>query len=225
MKTEQIDNPETKPIEPMKGVEPPKPEEDVIFDEKKHFPIFPTNLFEFEFNKEEKGKLDSSLPESLDKMGDKDSPNWATDFNLQNLEDFKPLSEVLSQSAQRVLGFMGVRFETLMLTSLRGYKVTKSELSPMEVRPNNLLAGIYCLKGTGGRVTFYDPRPQAWIIKPPVSSPNIFNSDAFSMDLKEGKVMVFPAWLQYQATFSEEMTENMYFTWSLMARGPVPKTS
>jgi hypothetical protein len=221
MNTEEIAPEE---IKPMKAVEPPKPDEDTIFEDKKHFPIFPTNLFEFEFNKEEKEKLDSSLPESLEKMRAKDSPNWTTDFNLQTFEEYKPLAHVLSESAQRVLGFVGIRFESLMVTSLKGYKVKEPEFSPMEMRPNNLLAGIYCLKGTGGKVTFYDPRPQAWIIKPPVASPNIFNSDAFSMDLKEGKVMVFPAWLQYQATFSKEMTENIYFSWSLMSRGPQPKT-
>ena len=129
MNTEEI-VPEEE-IKPMKGIEPPKPEEDAIFEDKKHFPIFPTNLFEFEFNKEEKEKLDSSLPESLEKMGSKDSPNWATDFNLQTFEEYKPLARVLSESAQRVLGFVGVRFESLMLTSLKGYKVKEPEFSPI----------------------------------------------------------------------------------------------
>jgi len=198
--------------------QPPK-EEDSIFEGKKHFPIFPTNLFEFVFKEEESKKINDCLPH-VQKMGDENKSNWVTQPTLNTLDEFKEVTSLLIEGTREVLGFSGVRFDDLLITSLRAYRYTEPNLGPQEVRPNNLLSGLLFLKtDKKGVVTFFDPRPQAWIIKPPVSEANIFNSDAFSIESQENKMLVFPAWLQYQVAFKEGMEENIYLSWTAMVRG------
>ena len=152
--------------------------------------------------------------------GDADKANWVTQPNLNTLDEFKEVLSLLTEGMKEVLGFSGVRFDEMLITSLRAYRHTTPNLGPQEVRPNNLLSGVLFLKtDKKGVVTFFDPRPQAWIIKPPVSEANIFNSDAFSIESQENKMLVFPAWLQYQVAFKEGMEENIYLSWTAMIRG------
>jgi len=201
----------------------PEQEDDSVFAGKRHFPIFPTNLFEFELTEEDLKKFSNCLP-VIHERGNADEPNWVTQPNLNTLDEFKEAVSLLQESVNEVLGFSGVLFDDMLITSLRGHRYTEPKLTSMEIRPNNLLSGLIVLKTDGaGRVTFFDPRPQAWIIKPPISQAHIFNSDAFSVEFKLNKLFIFPAWLQYQVAFKEDkekkMEENIYLTWNAMVRG------
>ena len=229
MSTEVIDVPE----EEQKNVseeqqDSPKQDsaeqkDDSVFEDKKHFPIFPTNLFEFEMKGEELLKMNNCLPTLLDLLNE-EKPNWVTHPRLHTLDGFKDSVDVLKEAISEVLGFGGVQYDDLALTSLRASRYTQPEVSPLEVRPNNLLSGIFFLKADGGRITFFDPRPQAWIIKPPISQANLYNSDAFSIEFKENKLLIFPAWLQYQLAFKADMGENVFLTWTAMVKGGAKPT-
>ena len=229
MNTETIDRPDEKIEEEQPPKEGQAPEEgESGFGGKKHFPIFPTNLFEFHLKEEDSDKASGCLPALNELLGsEEDHPNWATQPNLNTLDEFKDVTSLFSVAAEEVLGFSGVRYDNLLITSVRAYRYTKPELGPMEQRPNNLLSGLLFLEtDDNGRATFFDPRPQAWIIKPPISQANIFNSDAFSVEFKKNKMLLFPAWLQYQVGFKEEMKgANTWLTWTAMVRGGGPKES
>jgi len=217
-----IEVPEKEVKEVSETQKSPKQEDESIFSAKKHFPIFPTNLFEFELKEKELQTMYDCIPALLEE-GLPGEPNWATRPNLNTLNQFKEAVSLCGEAALEILGFMGVRFDDMMITSMRGYRYTKPELGPLENRPNNMLSGIFFLRTDGkGRITFFDPRPQAWVIKPPISEANIFNSDAFSIEFKPGKMIVFPAWLQYQVAFQEQIEENIFLTWTAMVRGGGP---
>ena len=192
-----------------------------IFEDKKHFPIFPTNLFEFGVKEPDVEKLNNCLP-AINELGNPDLPNWSTPPNLNQVKEFGEITPILNEAIYEALRFNAVNYDNLLITSLRAYRFSEPAVAPLEVRPNNLLAGLLVLKGGGGkdsRVTFFDPRPQAWVIKPPISQASIFNSDAFSVDMKRNKIYMFPAWLQYQVIFGEDMEESIYLTWTAMVKG------
>ena len=205
--------------------EAPQEQPESIFKDKKHFPIFPTNLFEFLFKGDLEEKMKKCLP-ALGKLVETDEPNWVTRPDLNTLEDYKDAASLFSEGAVEVLGFSGVNYDELLITSLKAFRFTKPELVPVQKRANNLLSGIFFLKtdeSYSGIITFFDPRPQAWMLKPPISKANIFNSDAFSVEFTENKLLIFPAWLEYQIAFKQDMGENIFFTWTAMVRGGQPK--
>jgi len=128
-------------LEAASTEEAPVEESNSIFKDKKHYPIFPTGLFDFKLEGEELEKVDDSLSE-LNELGLKngsDKPNWITAIDMQNLGKLEGLSGVLHQAVEENLGFTGVVYDELQITSMRAWRITKSELFPVESRPNQLL--------------------------------------------------------------------------------------
>lgn len=196
--------------------------EDIYFESKRHFPCFPTNLFEFQT--ENSGELNKILLDSLKEFPNPDNlPNWSSPPGLQNLKNFGALNDRVLEAAKQVLGFGSVQFAKVRITSLMSTTVRKPEKHVPEMRSNNVISGIYCAKAGKGKIVFTDPRSQAWVIRPPVSQANLYNSDAFVMELIEGKMIVFPAWLQLYLAFPEDMEENVYFSWNVMIYGDPSK--
>lgn len=198
-----------------------KEEKDSIFDDKKHYPIFPTGLFQFKLAEKDQKDVDENIVPALNDLASKqEKPNWAVQPKPEEKPELKNLADLFTEATVEVLGFGGVIYGKLQITALTVWGANQPQLFPQEPRPNNLLAGVFVAKtNDDGRLTFLDPRPQAWVIKPPVKEPSIYNSDAFSVDLKQSQMLVFPAWMQYHMAFKEKMEENIWVTWTAMIQG------
>ncbi len=187
-----------------------------LFGEKKHIPIFPTNVFEFDVNDWE--ELNKSIEDALSEIKNPSSlPNWSSQNNLHIIEGFSGLRERSLEAVRYVMEFLSFQFKEVSLTSLTAHTVTQADRSPPEVFSNNILSGVYCLKSGGGKVLLNDPRPQAWAIRPNVSEVSVFNTDIFVMELNQGKMIVLPSWVQRFSVFPQgETSENVYLTWTAM---------
>jgi len=62
---------------------------------------------------------------------------------------------------------------------------------------NNFLSAVYyvTVPPGGNRITFHDPRHQIHILAPPVEQFNVHNSDYANLEVEEGMLVLFPAWL------------------------------
>ena len=195
------------------------------FKDKKHFPIFPTNVFEFELK--DSKELNENLIKRIKKF---ENPNNLNNFSttpvLFEYEDFQELQSLIKEIATQTLGFMNVEYDEVFMTRLMGHTVAKPEAMPPDTNANSLYSGVYCAKAGGARATFYDPRPQAWVLRPAFTNAHVFNSDAFFVDLREGTIVLFPSWLQFYVAFPPDKTEeDVYFTWSVMIRDAGAKKS
>ena len=65
--------------------------------------------------------------------------------------------------------------------------------------PNNYLSGVYYVRVDDGADTikFHDPRPQAGIMRAPVHELTADNTDLVAVKVKDGDLLMFPAWLQH----------------------------
>ena len=220
MNTPTIDKPKEQPPE-QQVVE----EDESIFKDKKHFPIFPTGLFQFEFEDQDLSKIKETILPALESLAVEGKPNWIVQPNPEEAVDLKGLADFFTEATTEVLGFSGVIYDKMHVTTLRVHGVNEPQLFPAESKPNNILAGIFIAKtNDDARLTFLDPRPQAWIIKPPVKEPNIYNSDAFSIDAKENQMFIFPSWLQYAISFKEDVKDNLWVTWTAKIGGGAKKS-
>ena len=81
--------------------------------------------------------------------------------------------------------------------------------------PNNYLSGAYYVKTAPGAdsISFHDPRPQAGLIVPPARDQDRANPDRVSLDVREGMLVVFPAWLQHSVdpNMSDETRVSVAF--------------
>ena len=194
-------------------------QQDDVFENPKHLPVFPTSVFEFTVKESE--KLNASLEEALTKIDNPSGlPNWSSLSNLHLNEDFDLLGEHVVKSSERTLDFLTFKYKELALTSLTANIVTQPDRSPPQTYSNNFLSGVYCLKAGGGRIVLSDPRSQAWMVRPSVSEVIVFNSDVFVIELVENTMVVIPSWLQRFTVFPQEQTEeNIYFSWTTMLKG------
>ena len=46
-------------------------------------------------------------------------------------------------------------------------------------------------------INFLDPRPQAEIIRPPVSALTAENTEQVTVEVRDGTLLMFPAWLKH----------------------------
>ena len=80
----------------------------------------------------------------------------------------------------------------------------------MHHHPNNFLSGVYYVRTHPGAdtINFHDPRNQSGIIRPPVVELTAENTDQVVVRVKDGTMLVFPAYLQHSvdANASDFMT-------------------
>ena len=84
---------------------------------------------------------------------------------------------------------------------------------------NNFLSGVFYLK-TSPQTTpiqFFDPRPQASVLKPRKSADNNINSNISEFYSQTGLGVMFPAWLQHWVP--ETLDERISIAWNVLVRG------
>ena len=51
--------------------------------------------------------------------------------------------------------------------------------------------------GEADGIFFSDPRPQATVVRPTVKQETMYTGNEVTMDVKEGRLILFPAWLSH----------------------------
>ena len=87
--------------------------------------------------------------------------------------------------------------------------------------PNNFLSGVYYVKTRVGAdtVNFHDPRPQTRIIRPPVTELTADNTDQVVVKVKDGTLLLFPAWLEHSVDENRSVEERISVSFNLMFAG------
>jgi uncharacterized protein (TIGR02466 family) len=69
----------------------------------------------------------------------------------------------------------------------------------MHHHPNNFLSGVYYVQVQEGAdsINFHDPRPQAAVVRPPVTELTAYNTDQVVVRAEEGDLLIFPSWLPH----------------------------
>ena len=84
--------------------------------------------------------------------------------------------------------------------------------------PNNFLSGVYYLKAQQGAdvIVFHDPRPQTNIIMPRYEQPNAYNSRRATVSIREGSLILFPAWLSHSVPPNGSDQERISVSFNIM---------
>ncbi|MCH8106365.1 MAG: 2OG-Fe(II) oxygenase family protein, partial [Proteobacteria bacterium] len=84
--------------------------------------------------------------------------------------------------------------------------------------PNNFLSGVYYVQTQVGAdtVNFHDPRSQTGIIRPPVTELTAQNTDQVVVNVNQGTLLMFPAYLQHSVSPNESDTFRISISFNLM---------
>jgi uncharacterized protein (TIGR02466 family) len=88
----------------------------------------------------------------------------------------------------------------------------------MHQHPNNFLSGVYYVRTHPGAdtINFHDPRVQSGIIRPPVVELTAENTDQVVVRVKDGAMLVFPAYLQQSVDASASEAERISISFNIM---------
>jgi len=166
--------------------------------------LFPTYLWATQLgpgtyepiNRDILNRLDAIRKQNpqLDKAG-----QWQTEHDLHRHPELAALRDVILATARGICDSLTIEYGDIRITGCWANVSSHGYPHRQHIHPNNFLSGAYYVKTAAGAdaIEFYDPRPQAGFMVPPARNQDRANSDRVTLDVREGMLIMFPAWLQH----------------------------
>lgn len=153
--------------------------------------------------------------------------NWQTDSMLHELPQFADFVRLVERQAKAVAGFLQLKTTNLVMSSCWANINPPGGRNVAHSHPNNFLSGTYyvSLPDDEGHISFDDPRPQAHVMMPPRTNHNSYNSNFVTLDVKPGRLVIFPSWLGHSVPVNRSSHERVSIAFNLMFPNYVTQAS
>ncbi|MGH8320310.1 MAG: 2OG-Fe(II) oxygenase family protein [Steroidobacteraceae bacterium] len=117
-----------------------------------------------------------------------------------------------------ILRFLRIGYDAYQITACWATVLARGAAHKMHQHPNNFLSAVYYVRTHPGAdtINFHDPRNQASIIRPPVVELTAENTDQVIVRVKDGAMLVFPAYLQHSVEASASEDERISISFNIM---------
>ena len=138
------------------------------------------------------------------------------DLNEQEPQFFtNSISSLLNES----LNDMGWDLEKnkTKITAMWSIINSKNASNMRHIHPNNFISAAYYVKAPekSGDIVFYDPRSANTIRSPIVSKTNKLNSNIFSVQPKEGLLVLFPSYIHHSVNRNNSEEERIVLSFNI----------
>lgn len=186
--------------------------------------LFPTLVWEARLAREAYAPLNDAILRRLAALrrGAPDPPagsGWQSSVTLHRCEELAPLLAAIDRLAKGVLEFLRIgECEALRITGCWANMNPPGAAHRMHAHPNNFLSGVYYVQVPQGAATinFHDPRPQAAVMRLPVTELGAHNTDQVVVRVVEGTLLVFPAWLAHSVDANASGETRVSVSFNLM---------
>jgi uncharacterized protein (TIGR02466 family) len=195
----------------------------VSFDAPDVLHVFPTYLWRADLKPAEFEPLNAALLKTLSEIGApsvlRPGQNWQSDHGLQEDSRLTGLMEYVGVAAQSLLAYLKID-APLAVTGCWANVNAPGTAHRLHSHRNNFLSGVYYVQvqEQADSINFFDPRPQAGVIRPPSSEPTAENSEAASVRVKNGTLLLFPAWLPHAVDPNRSRSNRVSLSFNLMFR-------
>ena len=187
--------------------------------------FFPTCLYRFKHDFEE-NELDSMISHiDLNSLSEHNGQTVKrtgsqNQDDLQRIPTFSNLTRTIIDVSKHILNEQGYMGE-IEITNMWGniLRPQSQRAHAPHTHSNNFLSGVFYLKTSSDTspIQFFDPRPQANVLKPRKKEFNLLNSDMAQFNSETGYGVVFPSWLQHWVP--ETKDERVSIAWNVIVRG------
>jgi uncharacterized protein (TIGR02466 family) len=138
--------------------------------------------------------------------------------NFHELPEIRRLCERIETASQQILEFLDYKPSPLKITgcwaNIGGPEAYHKEHS----HPNNFLSGVYYVKAPegGNTINFHDPRAVAHVMAPHGTAPSAKNASTTFVEVKPGRLVIFPAWLRHSVDSNHSQELRMSVSFNLM---------
>lgn len=197
--------------------------EDQWIEESDVLSVFPTFVWKVQSTPEFSMRVNAKILEALNRInpGLADIPaagSWQSEQQLHRREELADLIASIRAAAKTVLRFLKVSHDAIDITGCWANINATGASHPMHSHPNNFLSGVYYVQTQSGAdtVNFHDPRPQAGVIRPPVSELTAQNTDQVVVKVSDGTLLLFPAYLPHSVSRNESDAVRISISFNIM---------
>lgn len=185
--------------------------------------LFPTLVWTIQLKRENYDAVNAKLLELLRKRREGlpvlvRGEAWQSSQDLHELQELADLVLYVRGAIRSVLRFLKIGYDAFEITGCWANISATGASHVMHAHPNNFLSGVYYVQTQVGASTinFHDPRIQAAIIRPPVTELTGQNTDQVVVSIKNGTLLVFPAYLQHSVGPNESDGERISVSFNVM---------
>jgi len=196
----------------------------VSFDTAELLHIFPTFLWRANLKPAEFEPLAAALLKMLAEIGAplgdlRPGQNWQSDQGLHDDPRLAGLMEVVAAAAQNLLATLKID-APLAVTGCWANVNAPGTGHRLHSHRNNFLSGVYYVQvqEQANSINFFDPRPQAGVIRPPVTQSTAENTEVVSLGVTNGTLLLFPAWLPHAVDINRSRQPRISLSFNLMFR-------
>jgi uncharacterized protein (TIGR02466 family) len=194
-----------------------------MFESLKVSEIFPTPIWVLDLKPEVYKPLNATTMRAIEAMINPRPPirvgeTWQTDPYIHTLPEFADITQIIRGAAKGALNFLQIEFESFEITGCWANVNPRGGLNTRHTHPNNFLSGTYYVQvpPDANRIVFDDPRPQAMAVLPRVKQYNKFIGNEVSFEIKEGRLILFPAWLPHGVPANQSERERVSISFNIM---------
>jgi uncharacterized protein (TIGR02466 family) len=186
-------------------------------------PMFPTLVWKVELETQLHKKIDAQALAVLARLRGPLPPlapghGWQSIQTLHTLEDFRDLVSCVRRVVAGILRFLKVGYDAFEISACWATVLATGAAHRVHHHPNNYLSAVYYLRTHPGAdsINFHDPRSQTGVIQPPVVGLTANNTDQVVVRVRNGSLLVFPAYLQHSVDANGSEGERISISFNIM---------
>lgn len=194
--------------------------------------LFPTYLWAHQLSPQDCERINAPIRAKLKSLqanftGEVPKQGWQTHQNLHQLPEFQELTRLIMSAARGVVDFLKIAEEGIEITGCWANINPQGATNPWHIHPNNYLGGVYYvdMPEEAAAIAFQDPRSQAHIVSPRVTESTPENSGRAVISVREGLLLLFPAWLSHSVASNPSDKERISVSFNLMFSSFTEKVS
>ncbi len=198
----------------------------VQFADSHPFRLFPTLVWRAELVDDARTRVNASVMKALAELRRTLPPlepgeGWQSKQDLHKSESFAELVACVNAATVEALEFQKIGHEGFTITGCWANVLAPERAHRAHSHPNNFLSGVYYVKSQAGAdtVNFHDPRAQTRIIRPPVAELTADNTDQVVVKVRDGTLLLFPAWLEHSVDENRSAEERISVSFNVMFTG------
>jgi uncharacterized protein (TIGR02466 family) len=187
--------------------------------------LFPTFVWKGDLARQESEPLNRDMIAALAGLGApleglRPGENWQSDHGLHERAAFRPLLEWVEAAAANALSYLRIS-RPLVVTGCWANVNAPGTGHRLHSHRNNYLSGAYYVQVQEGAdsINFFDPKPQAGVIRPAASEPTAENTEVAMVRVQTGSLLLFPAWLQHAVDVNRSNRTRISLSFNLMFPG------
>lgn len=142
---------------------------------------------------------------------------WQTPNDLQDRVELQELLAHARTAVSEALNDLNIVHDGFLFTGCWASIKPRGTGHGFHMHPNNFFGGVYYVRATGegGEIHFHDPRPQTGVTLPRVTKENEYNCRTFRLPVREGMLILFPAWLSHSVAKNTSGTERISISFNV----------